>query len=53
MVSEAGLLLDRTALLRYNILKISKGEFYEFRKIYEPCRCITYFGQRGELEPPH
>ena len=47
MVSEAGLLLDRTTLLRYNILKISKGEFYEFRKIYEPCRCITYFGQRG------
>ena len=31
MVSEAGLLLDRTTLLRYNILKISKGDFYEFR----------------------
>lgn len=31
MISKTGLGLDRTGLLRYNILKISKGDFYEFR----------------------
>ena len=32
MVSEAGLLLDRTTLLRYNILKIQKGSFMNSEK---------------------